>query len=52
MEDEIVAGKSPAIQYLERTQNTEDSGIVVTLPDIQVWTVRTIATLGNLWSVS
>ena len=52
MEDEIVAGKSPAIQYLERTQNTEDSGIVVTLPDIHVWTVKTIATLGNLRMVS
>ena len=39
MEDEILAGKSPAIQYLERDQNTEDSGIVVTLPAKQVGAV-------------
>ena len=36
MEDEILAGKSPAIQYLERDQNTEDSGILVNLPAKQV----------------
>ena len=39
MEDEILAGKSPAIQYLERVQNTEDSGIVVNLPPKQVGAV-------------